>query len=412
MELNYDIVVLGAGPAGIAAAVAAKRFGARVLLVDKNGVLGGMSTAGMLNIWCGDSHSKILKRLLASSSKTTASGRRIFSPEALKYEYIKLVEEFGVDVLLHSFVCGVETDGNDVRCVKVVNKSGEISIFASVFIDCTGDGDVANMAKVPFHMGREDGLMQPMTVEFMIGGVDTKRALFKDARYDQGLQAKMQEYLSDGRISRPVGLIILVEALEPNTAYCNMTNVIGVDGTNVFDQTRAEMEARKQIPQIIRFLRENVKGYENCVALSSAAYAGSRETRRLQGKYCLTADDVSQGRQFKDWLVEGADYCFGVHNPNGKVEEISGKPTETGNRYTIPYGCFVTEKVNNLMFAGKCISGDHYALSSYRVMPICFAMGEGVGACAAYAVANNTKPNALGVEQIQDVQKLILSAEF
>ena len=407
MELYYDVVVLGGGPAGISASISARRLGAKVLLIEKNGVVGGMSTAGMLNVWCGDSYSKIFQKVMKDTTVKTSSGRRIFSPETLKYKYLELLEEHGVDLLLHSYVSDVVVENNNIKCIKTVGKSGYTSVFGLVFIDCTGDGDVATLSNVSFEMGRDDGLMQPMTVEFMIGGVDTKNALFKEARGNEELQAKMQEYLSDGRISRPVGLIILVEALEPNTAYCNMTNVIGVDGTNVLDLTKAEIEARKQIPQIIKFLRENVQGYENCYVSASASTVGARETRRLKGKYTLTYLDVQQGRQFDDWLVQGAKYCFGVHNPNGKVENVSGKPIETGNRYSIPYGCFVSDEIENLAFAGRCISGDHYAHSSYRVMPICFAMGEGVGALSAYAIKNGLKVNSLTTSDIKEVQNLI-----
>ncbi|MBR2322199.1 MAG: FAD-dependent oxidoreductase [Clostridia bacterium] len=407
MELYYDIVVLGGGPSGISASISARRLGAKVLLIEKNGVLGGMSTAGLLNVWCGDSYSKIFQKVIKNTTKKTDSGRRIFSPETLKYEYIKLIEEYGVDVLLHSFVCDVSVKNGRIESIKTASKSGYTSVFASNFIDATGDGDVANLCGIPFEMGREDGLTQPMTVEFMIGGVDSENALFKQARGNAYLQQKMQEYLSDGRISRPVGLIILIEALEPNTAFCNMTNVIGVDGTNVLDITKAEFEARKQIPQIIKFLRENVKGYENAYVITSACTVGARETRRLKGKYTLTYLDVQDGRFFDDWLVDGAKYCFGVHNPNGKVDAVIGKPVETGKRYTIPYGCFVSDKIENLAFAGRCISGDHYAHSSYRVMPICFAMGEGVGSCVAYAFANGLKVNSLTLSDVKKVQQLI-----
>lgn len=408
MELQYDIIIIGGGPAGISASISASRLGAKVLLIEKDGVLGGMSGAGMLNVWCGNAYSKIFEKVIKNTTKLMPSGRRIFIPEAVKTEYINLIEKYNVNVLLHSFVCETNVENNSITSVKVATKSGYITVFGKIFIDCTGDGDVATMANVPYNMGRdEDGLLQPMTVEFMIGGVDSKNALFKEARLDKTLQAKMQEYLNNGKVSRPVGAIILLEALEPNVAYCNMTNVINVDGTNVFDLTKAEFEARKQIPQIINFLRDNVKGYENCVALSSSTYVGVRETRRLKGKYTLTYQDVQNGKRFDDYIVDGANFCFDVHNPNGKVEDIESQPIETGNNYTIPYGCFVSEKIENLMFAGRCISGDHYAHSNYRVMPICFAMGEGVGACAWYANKNGLKANDLSLSDIKQIQNIL-----
>lgn len=403
--LTYDICVLGAGPAGIAAAIAARRMGARVLLVERDGVPGGMSTAGMLNTWCGDAYSSVYSYICRRTTKRFGE-RLIYSPEELKVLLINMIEESGVDLLLHSFVTGVVCDDGTVREVHIHTKSGEIAIEAKIFIDCTGDGDVAALSGVPFDKGRSDGLMQPMTVQFTVCGVDESRALYANVQTPE-LKAKMQEYLADGRVSFPVGLLILLEAIEPHTAFVNMTNVINVDGTDVFDQTRAEIAARKQIPQIVRFLRENVPGYEECYVIASAAYAGARETRRINGAYTITADDVQSGRQFEDWIVDGALYPFGIHNPNGKVERDKNAPEDTKKRYSIPYGCFTPVGMKNLLVAGRCISGDHYALSSYRVMPICFAMGEGVGTCAAIALRDGVSPTAFDTERIKEAQELI-----
>lgn len=404
--LYSDICVLGAGPSGIAAAIAAKRNGAKVLLVEKSGVFGGMSTAGMLNIWCGDAYGSIFKRICDLTTVTFPSGRRIYRPEELKTLYIQMLSDAGVDILLHSFAVGVNVENGVVTEVKLQGKSGEISVKATTFIDCTGDGDVCALAGVPYEKGREDGKMQPMSVEFCVGGVDETRALYKDVQTPY-LKGKMQEYLSDGRISFPVGLLILIEAQEPHTAYVNMTNVINVDPTNVFDLTRAELEARKQIPQIVTFLRENVPGYENCYVVASSTFAGARESRRIAGEYTLTVDDIKDGRVFDDWIVDGALYEFGIHNPNGRVDEEHKKPRDNKKRYTIPYRCFTPKGVKNLMVAGRCISGDHYALSSYRVMPICFAMGEGVGTCAALALDEKINVTELSGELISKVQALI-----
>lgn len=404
--LFSDICVLGAGPAGIAAAIAARRQGAKVLLVERSGVLGGMSTAGMLNIWCGDAYGSVFEHICAKTTKVFPSGRRIYSPETLKILYIEMLTEAGVDILLHSTVTGVVAENGRVSEVRFHSKSGEMAIKAATFIDCTGDGDVCALAGVPFEMGKEDGGMQPMTVEFCVGGVDESRALFADVQTPY-LKGKMQEYLADGRVSFPVGLLILIESLEPHTAHVNMTNVINVDPTNVFDLTRAELEARKQIPQIVRFLRENVPGYEECYVAASSTFAGARESRRIMGNYVMRVEDIQEGRSFEDWIVDGALYEFGIHNTKGRVDEEHKKPKDLKKRYTIPYGCFTPKGMKNLMVAGRCISGDHYAMSSYRVMPICFAMGEGVGTCAAVALEESTDVTALSSKQIAKVQTLI-----
>ena len=403
--LNYDICVLGAGPAGIAAAIAARRMGAKVLLIDRDGVPGGMSTAGMLNTWCGDAYSSVYSYICKHTTKRFGE-RLIYSPEELKTLLINMIDAAGIDLLLHSFATGVINRGGTVSEVRIHTKSGEIAIEAKIFIDCTGDGDIAALAGVPFDKGRDDGLMQPMTVQFTVCGVDESRALYADVQTPE-LKAKMQEYLADGRVSFPVGLLILLEAIEPHTAFVNMTNVINVDGTNVFDQTRAEIEARRQIPQIVRFLRENVPGYEECYVIASAAYAGARETRRIKGRYTLTATDVQSGATFEDWIVDGALYPFGIHNPSGNVDRDENCPEDTKKRYAIPYGCFTPVGMKNLLMAGRCISGDHYALSSYRVMPICFAMGEGVGTCAAIALRDGISPTEFDETRIKEAQKLV-----
>lgn len=404
--LNYDVCVLGAGPAGVAAAIAARRNNASVLLVERDGVVGGMSTAGMLNIWCGDAYGSIFEYICSKTTKLFPSGRRIYSPETLKILLIEMLEQAGVELLLHSFADEVCVQNGRVEKVGLSGKSGKITVNAKVFIDCTGDGDVCALAGVPFEMGREDGKLQPMTVQFCVGGVDESKALFADVGTPY-LKGKMQEYLADGRVSFPVGLLILIESLEPHTAHVNMTNVIDVDPTNVFDLTKAELTARKQIPQIVRFLRENVPGYENCYVAGSSAYAGARESRRICGEYVMSAADIQSGTMFEDWIVDGAAYEFGIHNPKGRLDEEDKKPKDNKMRYTIPYGCFTPKGIKNLMVAGRCISGDHYALSSYRVMPICFAMGEGVGTCTALALAENTAPTELSAEQISRVQRLI-----
>jgi len=317
-----------------------------------------------------------------------------------------MLTDAGAELLLHSFVTGVDATDGRISQVRIHTKSGEIAIAAETFLDCTGDGDVNALAGVPFDMGREDGLMQPMTVEFMIGGVDNSRAAFAGIG-TPALNAKMQEYLADGRVAFPVGSIIVIEGVNLGTAFVNMTNVIHVDATNVFDQTRAKLEARRQIPQIVRFLRENAEGYENCYVLASAAYAGARESRRIRGRYTVTASDIQAGTRFDDWLVDGATYPFGIHNPEGTVGIVKGCPRDSKLRYTLPYRSFTPEEMKNLLVAGRCISGDHYAHSSYRVMPICFAMGEGVGTAAALALRDGTDAAALSMEQIHEVQKLI-----
>lgn len=405
INLDYDIVVIGGGCSGISAAIAARRFGAKVLLIEREGCPGGMSTTGMLNIWCGTSESRFYKRICDRTTRVI-KGRAIYSPEKLKLEYINELEDAGVELLLHSLMtdCSLDGDGN-ITNIILDGKSGKIQVSAKIFIDSTGDGDLAALCGVPFSIGRDDdGLSQPMSLEFMVGGVDDSRAVYANANKCPGIAEKMKEYLADGRISRPAGHIILIEGIEPSTAFVNMTNVTGVDGTNVFDLTKAELIARKQMSQIICFLRECVPGYENCFELASGNYVGVRESRRFKGLYSLTEQDISSCRLFDDYIVKDVGYCFGVHDPKGVG--VTGRADGRG-KYSIPYRCFVPIGVKNLLLNGRCISGTHLALSNYRVMPICFAMGDGVGSCAAVAIRDRLCVCELGAESIREVQELL-----
>lgn len=407
MVLHYDICVLGAGPAGVAAAIAARRLGASVLLADRSGVPGGMATNGGLNIWCGDAISSVFSYIVEKTTKLSRSNRPIYAPEVLKITLLDMLETAGVTLLLHAYATGAEADGGQLRRVQLHTKSGLITVEAAVFLDCTGDGDIAALCGVPFDMGREDGKTQPVTVEFAVGGVDETRAVYgADARTPE-IMAAFRQYLAEGRIHFPVSALILIDSVESGMARVNMTNVIDCDGTDVFQLTKAEIEARKQIPQIVDFLRSHVPGYENCYTAFSAAWVGVRESRRIRGQYCLCPEDIQQGRVFDDWIVEGASYCFGAHDPAGNGASCKQSPKNTGLSYTIPYRCFTPVGMKNLLMAGRCISGDHHALSSYRVMPICFAMGEGAGSCAAVAVQSGTPATALTQAQIRQVQTLL-----
>ncbi len=404
-EFVTQVLVIGGGPSGIAAALSAAREGAQVLLAEKDGLFGGMSTAGLLNVWCGSAASDIW---LDIRTRTTEKRQRrsVYSPEKLKGLYIDLLDEAGVQMLLHAQLTGVEMNGGSIERAIFYGKSGHFAVRAQVYIDSTGDGDLAFRAGVPFEKGRDsDGLMQPMSLEFMVGGVDDEKAVYPTFGTHPALEEKMHEYVRDGRILSPAGHVILLEGYEKGTAHVNCTNVIRVDGTDAMDLTRAELLTRRQIPQIITFLNECVPGYEKAFLLASASHIGVRETRRFQGAYRLTEEDILAQRVFPDWVVSNAVYSFGAHSLTGAGREVS-VPDYHGERYTIPYRCFLPEGADNLLLNGRCISGTHLAHSSYRVMPICFAMGEGTGTAAALSVRQG-----IGVKQVnaQEIQARLLA---
>ena len=400
MELYTDVLVVGGGPSGVAAAISASREGAGTLIAEKSGLFGGMSTGGLLNVWCGSASSDVWETV---RDRTTEKRQRrsVFSPETLKSLYPELLEEAGVEMLLHAQLIDVEKDGDRVKTAVFYGKSGRIRVHAKVFIDSTGDGDLAFLAGVPFEKGRDlDGLMQPMSLEFMVAGVDDLRAVYPTFGTHPDLEENMQRYVAEGKILAPCGHVILLEGFEPGTACVNSTNVIRVDGTDERDLTRAELLTRRQIPQIVRFLNECVPGYERAYLVASACHIGVRETRRFNGLYRLTEEDILAQRIFDDWIVSNAKYPFGVHNLTGCGGDVH-KPEYHGERYTIPRRCFLTREAKNVLLNGRNISGTHLAHSSYRVMPICFAMGEGTGTMAALAVKNDALPETVDAREIQ-----------
>ncbi len=274
---------------------------------------------------------------------------------------------------------------------------------AGIIIDATGDGDVAALAGVPFYKGREkDGLMQPATVFVLLGGIDDKTEDVFLWKGNKNIISKMKQEVGNGNIPFPAGAVNIMPGKQKGTALLNMTSSINVDGTKSEDMTRAEFECREQIPPIINFLRKNAPGYEDCYVIRTSSTIGIRETRHLQGKDYITEQDLLKGRIFEDWVVTGVRYPFDIHSMSG-IGQDESEPGEKVKTYTIPYGCFISEKVSNLLFTGRCISGSHMAHSSFRMMPTCFAMGQATGTAAALCVKNNLLPTNMDVGLLQNV---------
>lgn len=271
---RYDVVIVGGGPSGISAAISASQNGAKTLLIEKEGFVGGMTTSGLLSTWGGRASSSNFESI--KSQCTVKRGRRsVFDPEKLKYIYLKELDRCRVDLLLHAQLCGVKKIDGRIHGVEVLGKEGKIIIEGNIFIDSTGDGDLAWLSGVGYTKGREsDGLMQPMTLLFTVGNVDEEKAVYPTFNTHPDLEEIMMRYVDEGAISKPAGHVILIEGYHKGTATVNMTNVIKLDGTKTIDLTRAEIHARKQVMPIIHFLREQIPGYENCYLLHSASHIG------------------------------------------------------------------------------------------------------------------------------------------
>lgn len=409
---QVDVLVLGAGPAGVGAALSAARQGAKTLLVEQMGDVGGIATSGLMSHWTGNTRGGIYEEILNRSADLpdsadygfNGSPRQIINPEHLKTALLEMLQEAGVDLLLYTFVCLPIMEEKRVKGVIVENKSGRQAIFAKIVIDCTGDGDIAARAGAAYRKGREeDGAMQPVSLMFKIGGVDYTKAVFP-GKFEDYIQIPKGEIHALGKqnLPFPAGHVLLYRTSLPGVVTCNMTNCIGIDGTSTKDLVKATLECRRQLAPILDFLRNFVPGYENCYLLSTASLIGVRETRHFEGLATITEEDIRSARVFPDWAVTYASFNFDVHNMTGNGLDATGaQDAFAATYYTIPYGCLVPREIDGLLLAGRNISGTHMANANYRVMPICANMGQAAGIAAALCVQEGVRPRDVDVKVLQ-----------
>lgn len=411
---EIDVLVAGGGPAGVGAAIAAARNGAKTMLIEHFGCLGGIATSGLMSHWTGASEGPIYEEILNRCQAQPWPGENADSHlwQHINHEKLKLVlfdmlEEAGVTMQLHTDAADVIMDGNRIIGVITQSKSGREAIMAKVVIDCTGDGDLAARAGAEYAKGREeDGLMQPVTLMFKIDGVDYERAIFPGS-FETKVEVPEGEIQALGhcRLPAPAGHVLLYQTPIAGQVMVNMTNLTGIDGTSARDLTRAEIECHRQVPKIIAFLRQYAPGYENCRLLETATVVGVRETRHFKGLYTLTAEDIVEARLFPDWIATRNSFNFDIHNVKGSGLDPNGAQAHFRSRgkYTIPYSCCVPEKVDGLLLAGRNISGTHKAHSSFRVMPICVNIGQGAGTAAAVAVRESVIPRKVDLVKVQEL---------
>jgi hypothetical protein len=411
---EVDVLVVGAGPAGCGAALAAGRQGMKTLLVEQFNCVGGMATSGLMSNFSGSPQSPFVREILEAMEQHAPgcavdgcqpNGRAI-RHEALKSVLLRKLVEAGVGLRLYTFACGAILEGGRVTGIVCESKSGRGAILGRVVVDCTGDGDIAARAGAAFQFGREeDGVCQPVTLMFRIGGVDYTRAVFPPS-FESTIELPQGEIQSLGKshLPFPAGHVLLYRTALPGEVCVNMTNVIGVDGTRAEDLTRAEQVCRAQMDAIVLFLREFVPGYEGCFLVASGQCVGVRETRHVKGCRTITAEDIVEARIFDDWIAARNAFNFDIHNTRGHGLDANGaqKAFRSKGEYTIPYGACVPETIDGLLLAGRNISGTHKAHSNYRVMSICLNMGFGVGTAAAVAVQDGVRPRDVDVSKVQE----------
>ena len=409
LQNSYDVAVLGGGFAGVGAALAAAREGCRVILIDKSNALGGAAVNCLVNPFMSystkingvhtDLSAGIFKEIVDRLRERNALLHTAFLEEELKFILNDMVEEAGIELLFHAYLCGVKKSGQKIESLSLATKSGVIELSAAYFIDATGDANLAYLADCPTVLGRKsDNLCQPMTLCFRLGNVDVD-AFF--ASRDRYLKA-YKEALQGGELINPREDVLVFKTPIPNVLHFNTTRVVKLDPTSPADVTKAEIIARKQVKEIYEFLKKNADGLEESFLMMTASEIGVRESRMTVGDYVLTEADCRAFKKFDD-AVAACNYDIDIHNPEGSGTSHYYFPE--GEYYTVPYRSLIPQNSENLLMAGRCISSDHGAQASYRIMPTVTCIGEAAGTAAALAKKAKTDVRHIDIQSLQNTLK-------
>lgn len=414
MKTNYDLIVVGGGFAGACAAISAAKHGADVLLIERYNALGGAATNALVmpfmgyfskvdnerKFLCGDLFMQIVEEMNKISGKQDLHN---FDEEIMKLVLNRMAQKYGVNLLFNTTVTDVQRDGNRISFVKALGKSAVIELTADYFIDATGDAELSMLAGCEYKLGREkDNLCQPMTLCFRMGGVDKEK--FKENRAK--INPLYSEFQKKGLIRNPRENVLVFDNFNDGVLHFNTTRIVKMNPTDPFEVTAAEIEAREQVFELHKFLKENIPGFENSRVLSTALQIGIRESRKVVGEYTLTQDDLKNLARFDDAIAVG-NYDIDIHNPEGSG--TSHYYFGDGEWYQIPYRCLVPKGMDNLLVAGRCISSTHEAQASYRIMPFCAEIGQAAG--VAVAVAKKSGESVRDVN-INEVQKILRSEGY
>lgn len=396
MAGSYDVVVCGGGPAGFIAAIAAARCGARTAIVEQYGFLGGMATIGLvapLSVFTYNNEKVIggipwefLKRLeeMGGCLIEKPLGNAAFDPELYKLLCQRMMIEAGVDMYMHSYLSGCQMDGGSISDIVFVNKNGTEALSAKIYIDCTGDGDLAHIAGVP--MQADEGRpLQPLSTYFILGGVDTDSPMIRDAMHHnkQGqncqcmaVREKLLAMKDDLGIPE-FGGPWFCTTLRPGEVTVNMTRTAG-NAVDNRDFTAAECRLREDVFKMARILRENFEEFRNSYVTSVAVHAGVRETRRIKGLHTITGEEYVNAFRYPDSISRGA-HPIDIHAAGGAEQSV----TFLKKAAYVPYRALIADGFPNLLVAGRCISADKTAFASLRVQASCMGTGQAAGVAAA-----------------------------
>ena len=400
----YDVVVVGGGFSGVAAAIAAARNGARVALIEKYNCLGGAACFDLVFPFMyyytkkkdendRTVRDKILSRgifeeIVEEMHKIGGmpeSNIEVFNEEYLKLVLNRMVEKEKITVLFQTAVVDAERTGGKITGLTVSNVSGPGRINANVFVDATGDANLTD---------ESDGLCQPMTLCFRMAGVDMEQ-FRKEAMTINPLYRRLR---AEGKIKNPREDVLVFFPPVPGVMHFNTTRVVKLDPTDALDVTRAEFIAREQVFEMIDFLKSNFKAFADAHIISSGLQIGARESRMIDGEYVLNQDDLTAATHFDDGIA-ACNYDIDIHSPDGTGTSHYYFPDDL--YYTIPYRCLLPKGADNLLVTGRCISVTHEAQASVRIMPTCCTLGHAAGVAAAMAATQNKRVGDVDVKALR-----------
>ena len=404
---KYDVTVIGAGFAGVSAAIAAARSGAKVLLIEKSNALGGAATNCLVNPFMPystkingervDLSAGFFREIHKKLEERGSMARESFLEEDLKMLLLEETEKAGVDLLFHASLFEAVCDQGKIKGVKLAVKSGVLYVESSYFVDATGDAQLSYLAGVPTMLGREsDNLCQPMTLCFRVGNVDVEK--FYASR--PALQEDYKKSLAAGEFINPRENILVFKTPIKNVLHFNTTRVVKKNPTDPFDVTEAEVLAHKQVYEVYDFMKKHADGLEDSFLMMTAAEIGVRESRMIVGDYVLTEADCRAFTKFEDGIA-ACNYDIDIHNPEGSGTSHYYFPE--GEFYTIPYRCLIPSGVQNMLVAGRCISSDHGAQASYRIMPVVCCIGEAAGVAIAMAAKDGISVCDIDVSDLKAI---------
>lgn len=416
---EVDVLVIGGGAAGIAAAISAAEGGASTMIVEQRGYFGGMGTVALVPAFCPYTDKvkpiirglglKLMERMKQACDPGYQEEYREMldwvpiDPEVLKRVYDDAILESGVTPLFHTFVYDVvlSPDGQSIEGVIIVNKSGRSFIRCRYIIDCTGDGDIAALSGVPFQKGGGEGELQPGSMCYLLANVDRKEfSRFLEETGDTGqLHRTVEQAMAEGALPEGRKSISGLAWVSDYLVGVNFGHVFGVDGTKAEELTLGAIEGRRTVLRQMEFFRKYVPGFGAAHLVASGEQLGIRETRRIQGDYMLTVDDFIAARSFPDDIARNA-YYIDIHLATSK-SDMTFNHLPPGVSHGVPYRVMLPVGIRNLWVAGRSVSSDRAVQGSLRVMPNCFSMGQACGTAASLALRDGADSRSISIPELQ-----------